>query len=158
MALVRILVDGFSLLHNWPALARGQPRHAAAARDELVWVLTQYADVCGTPITVIFDGGGAPPGTPKAHPSGAVEILYSRAGRTADDLIERLTYRLQPFGEVLVVTDDFAERDTVLAFGAMTSSCRGFVQTLEGTLGELAHELRAHNRREQTRFKQGCGL
>ena len=25
MALVRILVDGYSLLHNWPQLAQGQP-------------------------------------------------------------------------------------------------------------------------------------
>ena len=28
MALVRILVDGYSLLHNWPELAPGQPRHS----------------------------------------------------------------------------------------------------------------------------------
>ena len=158
MALARILVDGFSLLHNWPELARGEPRHTAAARDELVWVLTQYADACGAPITVIFDGGGAPPGTPKARPSGAVEVLYSRAGQTADDLIERLTYRLQPFGEVLVVTDDLAERGTALAFGGSTSSCRSFIQSIEDTLGELAHALRAHNRREQAGFKARRGI
>src|SRR6266567_3370333 len=58
MALVRILVDGYSLLHNWPELASGKPRHSAAAREELITQLTQYHDACGTPITIVFDGAG----------------------------------------------------------------------------------------------------
>ena len=44
MALVRILVDGYSLLHSWPELAPGKPRHSAAARDELIRVLTLYQE------------------------------------------------------------------------------------------------------------------
>ena len=47
MALVRILVDGYSLLHNWPELANGWPRHSAAAREELVRRLTLYQDASG---------------------------------------------------------------------------------------------------------------
>src|SRR5437660_3054485 len=109
MALMRILVDGYSLLHNWPALAPGKPRHSAAAREELVHVLTQYRDAIGTPITVIFDGAGAPASTPKVESGPEMEILYSKAGRTADDVIERAAHRLSEFGEVLVVTDDYAE-------------------------------------------------
>jgi predicted RNA-binding protein with PIN domain len=33
MALVRILVDGYSLLHGWPELAPGAPRHSERARE-----------------------------------------------------------------------------------------------------------------------------
>ena len=40
MALVRILVDGYSLLHNWPELAPGKPRFSPAARGELIRMLT----------------------------------------------------------------------------------------------------------------------
>src|SRR4030095_14869289 len=115
MALMRILVDGYSLLHNWPELARGKARHSAAARDELVHVLTRYQDTVGTPITIFFDGSGAPPNMPKDESSTHVEVLFSRDGKTADDLIERAAHRFQSYGEVLVVTDDFAERDTVIA-------------------------------------------
>ena len=61
MPLVRILVDGFSLLHAWPELARGKARHSAAARDELVYALRRYGDSIGTPITVVFDGAGPAP-------------------------------------------------------------------------------------------------
>ena len=55
MALVRILVDGYSLLHNWVELAPGLPRHSARAREELIHVLTRYHDATGTPITIVFD-------------------------------------------------------------------------------------------------------
>src|SRR5256885_5085131 len=113
MALVRILVDGYSLLHNWPQLARRKPRHSAAAREELIHVLTQYRDAIGTPITVIFDGAGAPPGTPQTQSDPEVEVLYSKAGRTADDVIERAAHRFSAHGEVLVVTDDYAEREKI---------------------------------------------
>jgi uncharacterized protein len=152
MALVRILVDGYSLLHNWPELARGRPRHSAAARDELVARLTQYQDATGTPVTIFFDGAGAPPGTPRALSTPAVEVLYSRAGQTADDLIERAVHRFQPYGQVLAVTDDHAERETVLSLGGFASSCLNFIQTVENTLAELADEIKSHNRKERHRY------
>src|SRR6266513_1093596 len=145
MALVRILVDGYSLLHNWPALAPGSARHSAAAREELIHALTQYRDAIGTPITVVFDGSGAPPGTPKAPSTPELEVLYSKPGHTADDVIERAAHRLSEFGEVLVVTDDHAERDTVLSLGGMASSCLNFIQTIETTLVDLQRDLKHHN-------------
>jgi predicted RNA-binding protein with PIN domain len=155
MALVRILIDGYSLLHAWPQLAAGKPRHSEAARDELVSRLTQYRDAVGTPISVIFDGAGPRTG-PKAKPSNPdMEILYSTGGKSADELIERVAHRLTAYGEVLVVTDDTAERETVLGFGGMASSCDAFISTVESTLAELASDLKRHNRREQSRFKGG---
>ena len=81
MGIVRILVDGYSLLHHWPELATGKPRHSFYARDALVSVLTQYQDASGTPVTVIFDGGGAPPGTPKNESASGIEVLYSKKAR-----------------------------------------------------------------------------
>ena len=153
MALVRILVDGYSLLHGWPELAPNKPRFSAAARDELIYQLTLYRDAIGTPITIVFDGGGAPVGTPATLSTPEMEILYSRAGQTADDIIERVAHRMSSFGEVLAVTDDHAERDTVIAMGGMASSCLNFIQTVENTLKEQAHEIKNYNRRERSKFK-----
>lgn len=154
MPLVRILVDGYSLLHNWPELARGQPRHSAAARAELIGKLTQYQDATGTPITIFFDGGGAPPGTPRAHSTALVEVLYSRAGQTADQMIERAVHRFQPYGQVMAVTDDLAERETVLSLGGFSSSCLNFIQTVQNTLAELADDIKTHNRQERHRYQR----
>jgi predicted RNA-binding protein with PIN domain len=154
MALVRILIDGYSLLHNWPELAPGKPRHSAQSRAELIHVLTRYQDAIGTPLTIFFDGGGAPPGVPKDESSGSVEVLFSPPGQTADDLIERAAHRFQPYGEILVVTDDNAERDTVIAFGGLTSSCLGFISMVESVLAEFTSDLKHYNRTERDRFNQ----
>ena len=152
MALVRILVDGYSLLHNWPQLAPGRARHSAAARDELIYWLTLYQDAAGTPITIFFDGKGAANVKPRHSSASGVEVLYSRSGHTADEMIERAAHRFGPYGEVLAVTDDFAERDTVISLGGMASSCSNFIKTVQNTLAELADNIKDHNRKERHRF------
>jgi predicted RNA-binding protein with PIN domain len=154
MALVRILVDGYSLLHNWPELAPGQPRHSAAARDELIHVLTRYQDAIHTPITIVFDGGGAPAGAPRPDSTPELEVIYSRAGQTADDIIERVAFRIRDFGEALAVTDDNAERDTVLAMDGLATSCLNFIREVEKVLGEQQRDITLHNRRERAKFKE----
>jgi uncharacterized protein len=153
MALVRILIDGYSLLHNWPELAPGRARFSAAARDELLRRLTLYQDAVGTPITVFFDGGGARSGTPAALSTPVMEVLYSRAGQTADQMIERAACRFAPYGEVLAVTDDLAERETVSSLGGLASSCWNFILTVESTLAELADDIKCRNRQERHRFE-----
>jgi predicted RNA-binding protein with PIN domain len=154
MALVRILVDGYSLLHNWPELAAGTPRHSETAREALVEMLTQYQDACGTPVTIFFDGTGARRSKPKNQSGSAVEVLFSNSGQTADDLIERAAHRFQDYGEVLVVTDDFAERDTVSGFGGAVASCANFIRMIGQTLGDLQEDLNQHNRAARNSFRR----
>jgi predicted RNA-binding protein with PIN domain len=154
MPLVRILVDGYSLLHNWPELAAGAPRHSERARDALVDMLQQYQDACGTPVTVFFDGQGARRTRPKNQSGSAVEVLFSTAGQTADDLIERAAHRFQEYGEVMVVTDDFAERDTVSAFGGLVASCENFIRMIDQALTEMQDNLNRHNRAARKSFRR----
>jgi predicted RNA-binding protein with PIN domain len=169
MALIRILVDGYNLIHalcehqkltrshfllrNWPELADSAPRHSEAARDALVEMLQQYQDISGTPVTIFFDGSGKRR-KPKNESGKAVEVLFSSAGQTADDLIERAAHRFQPYGEVLVVTDDFAERDTVTGLGGSVASCGMFIGMIQNALAELEENLNNHNRKERNRFSR----
>ena len=117
-------------------------------------MLAQYQDACGTPVTIFFDGRGARRTKPKNQSGKSVEVLFSNAGQTADDLIERAAVRFQPYGEVLVVTDDFAERDTVTGFGGATASCGNFIAMIQNALADLAENLNNHNRKERSRFSR----
>lgn len=154
MPVVRILVDGYSLLHSWPNLAPGQPRHSAAAREELVHILRLYSDAVGTPVTVVFDGAGHRGSGSRNDSSGSVEILFSRARQTADQIIERVTHRMKPYGEVLVITDDYAERDTVISMGGFASSCENFIQTICGALHDVDRDIANYNFAEKRRYKR----
>jgi len=55
---------------------------------------------------------------------------------------------------VLAVTDDHAERETVMSMGGMASSCFNFIHTVKDTLGELNRDIERHNRTERQRFKK----
>ena len=148
MPLVRILVDAYSLLHAWPELAPGRPRHSAAAREALIAKLTQYRDASGTPVTIVFDGS-RPRGVNAAENSAPeVEILYTQAGQTADQVIERAAGLFRPYGEVLAVTNDIAERETVASMGGSVMSCANFVRLVEGTLDDLGRQLNHYNAKE----------
>ncbi len=153
MAVVRTLVDGYSLLHHWTELAPGKPRHSDVAREELLNRLTQYYDQSGIPLTVVFDGQGPTndlgpfPSTPQ------VEIVYTRTTRSADQVIEHLVHRLKPYGDVLVVTDDYAERETIESLGGFFSSCANFVQTVQAALADLNREISQYNQKEQLKFR-----
>ena len=157
MALIRILIDGYSLLHNWPELAPDSARHSEAARDALIEMLTHYQDASGTPVTVFFDGNRGRYSKPKNAGGKGVEVLYSSAGQTADDLIERAAHRFQPYGEVLVVTDDLVERDMVAGFGSSTASCANFIQVIGDVLNGVQATLEQRNRREREGFRRGRG-
>jgi predicted RNA-binding protein with PIN domain len=153
--LVRILVDGYSLLHAWPELARGKARYSAAARVELINTLRQYGDAIATPVTVVFDGAGPAAQAAQEVPSTPeMEIIYSKAGQTADDIIERVTARLVAYGEVMVVSNDIAERDTVISVGGNCCSCSHFIRLIESTLSDFQKELERHNRTESNRWRK----
>jgi predicted RNA-binding protein with PIN domain len=148
MALVRILIDGYSLLHHWPEIAPGAPRHSMVARDELIARVGKFQDCTGTPVTIVFDGANAPVGTQPPHSTRELEILFSKNGLTADDVIERATARLLAYGDVLVVTDDNAERETVIALGGSTSSCEEFKLQVAAALATFDEDLARWRRRQ----------
>ncbi len=153
MSLIRILVDGYSLLHAWPDLARGRTRHSETAREALIAILTRYQTSLGTPITVFFDGQGSTTHVWQKAAVNSVEVIFSRSGQTADDLIERAVCRFQPFGPVLVITDDYAERDTVTNFGGLFSGCATFIAQIGDELDQANRDRHQYNRREQARFR-----
>ena len=155
MAVIRILVDGYSLLHGWPEIAPGKPRYSAAARNELIQMLTRYFDATATPISVFFDGASPViEGPSDTRSTKQVEILFSSAGQTADQMIERAAHRFAEYGEILAVTDDVAERETVAAVGGLACSCTNFIRMVETALTEMQSDIRRYNREEQNKFKR----
>ena len=147
MSLVRILVDGYSLLHSWPELAPREPRHSAAARDELVHVLRLYSDAAGTPVTVVFDGGGHRGVRQDTDSTPQVEILFSKAGQTADQIIERLAGTYGRAHDLTVATDDLLEQQTAAAFGAYPLSTAGLRDLLSDAQTGFTRTLQTHRKR-----------
>jgi predicted RNA-binding protein with PIN domain len=140
-----LIVDGHSVIFAWPDLRKLHARRAVLARDELVKVLTAYQDASGVRVVAVFDGQG-----PKANEDtapGGIQIFYSGAGQTADQIVERLVAKYASHHEITVATSDHMEQQTATSFGALVVSADGLRPWLEDAQADLARELKRLKRR-----------
>jgi predicted RNA-binding protein with PIN domain len=144
-----VLVDGYSVIHAWLKLRRAAGRSLEQQRDALVRVLQQFGDARHCRVTVVFDGYAAKRKPETLEPTPGVEVLFSEAGKTADDVIERLVGMASDRGRILVVTSDKMERHTVESLGAYSIDAELFEVEVQAALGELEALLRQHGRRRR---------
>ena len=111
-----LIVDGHSAIFGWPELQRFHARRTSLGRDALVKKLRDYQDYTGIRVVVVFDGKGTS-ATEQTEPH-SVQVFYSRAGQTADAIIERLASKYAKKFDLTVATADLLERETAIAFGA----------------------------------------
>lgn len=101
-----------------------------AARELLVTDALKAAGWTGRTVVVVFDAHRAPgPRREEPRAGGAVRIVYSAPGESADDEIERLLARLE--GSAIVYTADFALQRTALARGSTRATPREFANLLD---------------------------
>jgi uncharacterized protein len=101
---MHIIVDGYNLIRQSAALRAQERTSLEAGRTALVRILAAYRRVRGHRITVVFDGwvGGSP--TEERDHAAGIDIIYSRLGEKADEVIKRLVG--EGSEEILVVTSD----------------------------------------------------
>jgi predicted RNA-binding protein with PIN domain len=69
-------------------------------------------------------------------------------------MIERAAHRFQPYGEVMAVTNDNAERTTVIAMNGTVASCENFILMVKCALADLVEDVRQLNQTERNRFNK----
>lgn len=106
-----VLVDGY----NVAKLAFPGAPTIADERDWLADVVDELAARACADVRVVFDGAGVPPVPSRRR---AVQVLFSPAGVTADDVIVDLTKGTPLDRPVVVATNDLALRERVKAYGA----------------------------------------
>lgn len=124
-----LIVDGHSVIFTWPELRVLHERRTSLAREALERKLRDYQDWTGTRVVVVFDGKGTAVDA-KSDP-GEIQIFYSRAGQTADAIVERLASKYSGQFKLLVATSDYLEQETVTACGAECISAEGLRGLLE---------------------------
>ena len=124
-----LIVDGHSVIFAWPELRGLHERRTSLARDALVRKLRDYQDWTGVRVVVVFDGKGS--SVDASSDPGEIQIFYSRAGQTADAIVERLASKYAAQYQLLIATDDYLEQQTAAACGAECISAEGLRGLLE---------------------------
>src|SRR6266487_3021670 len=111
---VLVLVDGYNVTKH----ERGFPEKSLEdQRTLLVDLCRRMARRWGAQITVVFDGANVAP-VPTRLPLGAVDVVFTDPGRTADDEIVARVNAAPPERPVVVVSSDNELRQRSAALGA----------------------------------------
>ena len=140
-----LIVDGHSVIFAWPELRAMHGRRTVAARETLSRLLTAYQDASGVRVVAVFDGKGEK--ASEASEPGGIQIFYSSAGQTADEIVERLVAKYAKQHDLLVATDDGLERQTAISFGADVVSTENLRHLLADAETDLTRRIQHHRRR-----------
>ncbi len=99
-----IIIDGYNLIRQSDDLRRYERKSLEAGRNALMTKLFEYEKKKGHQITVVFDGGQSDWIDEGRDREGKINIIYSRWGERADDVIKRIA--AQALGDVVVVSSD----------------------------------------------------
>ena len=141
-----LLIDGHSVIFAWNDLREIHQENQTMAREQLVHCMNRYQDATGEQVVVVFDGKGADLTSQRENPD-AVQVIYSAAGQTADDVIERITASHADAYAITAVTRDRAEAETVMAFGGHCMSPVSLKERLDRADAYLARQLAGLRRR-----------
>jgi predicted RNA-binding protein with PIN domain len=121
---MHIIIDGYNLIRQSDVLRLHERQGLEAGRKALVHLLAGYRRDRGHRITVVFDGWLGGPHQEERDREAGIDIIYSRRGEKADEVIKRLAR--QHADETLVVTSDRPVMDAAIRAGVTAVPSREF--------------------------------
>ncbi len=113
---MHLIIDGYNLLHVSRSLNRLNSIQLQWERDRLIDQLSTYQKLKPCRITVVFDGWQGGWNTEKGERKKGIELIYSKLGEKADEVIKRLA-KEKGSGAIVITSDrevtKFAERMAV---------------------------------------------
>jgi predicted RNA-binding protein with PIN domain len=152
---MHLIIDGYNLLHVNRSLSLLNSTELQRERDRLVDQLTAYRQVRSYEITIVFDGWQGGWRTEEKGWKKGIEIIFSKLGEKADEVIKRLVKEKGP-GAIVVTSDRevsrYAERMSaaVIPSDQFREKMEGLALSIEKDLEE-AEEERSFKRKGPSR-------
>lgn len=121
-----VYVDGYNVINSWPNLKKRKEYSYEAARKKLIDTLENYASFNHYKIEIVFDAHKVAGNLEKKEIIGDVTVVFTKDGETADAYIERSVHEVGKKIEVIVVTSDNLEQQTIFQRGAIRMSSLEF--------------------------------
>jgi predicted RNA-binding protein with PIN domain len=121
---MHIIIDGYNMIRQSDALRRYERISLEAGRDALARSVSHYRKQRGHKVTVVFDGWQGGPAEEGRDRLSGIDIIYSRKGEKADEVIKRMVQERSE--EVVVVTSDRDIADFVSRRGGTAISSQDF--------------------------------
>ena len=124
-----LVVDGYNIIGAWEQAAR-EAWTFEECRERLFARLVEYVAYHDMEAVLVLDGTHSDRLVRTSESQGAVEVVYTRHGETADQYIERLCDMQPRHREVRVATNDAVEQTVVLGRGAARVPARELLRDM----------------------------
>jgi uncharacterized protein len=126
---LHLIIDGYNLLALTGRIGAGTSLHSEMARESFLRDLASYRQRKSHAITVVFDGWQQGWGTEQREHRLGLEIIFSRRGEKADQVIQRLAAE---FGSACaVVSSDREIINVAKVHGAFVMKAQEFIGKLQ---------------------------
>lgn len=123
-----LIIDGYNLLGARGKLGAKLGKDAESIREELLRELSLYRTRTTHAVSLVFDGWQQGMGTERHEHRAGVELLYSKKGERADQVIQRLA---KEYGaDCAVVSSDREVADYAREMGAFVMRAEEFDRQL----------------------------
>lgn len=121
-----LFVDGYNVINCWPNLNKIKEYSFSGAREKLEDILINYASFNNCKVYLVYDAHMVAGNVEKIHSDKYINVVFTKDGETADQFIEKMVNNLGRKSEVMVVTSDWLEQQTIFQRGAMRMSSLEF--------------------------------
>ena len=122
-----IFVDGYNVINSWPDLKQRKDFSFEAARQTLIDKLHNYGVFKACKIVLVFDAHKVMGNLEKKEEVNKnISVIFTKDGETADSYIEKQVNSLGRKHEIVVVTSDGLEQQTIFQRGAVRMSSLEF--------------------------------
>lgn len=122
-----VFIDGYNVINSWPSLKEtARSNQLELGRNKLIETIENYSSFNQCRVFIVFDAHKVHGTSEKEEIIGRnkqISVVYTKSGETADSYIERMVNEFGKRFDVMVVTSDNLEQQTVFQRGAtrMTS-------------------------------------
>ena len=133
---MHIIIDGYNLIRQSDSLRHHEKQSLEAGRRALTSKLSEYKRKKGHKITVVFDGWETGSAQEERDRQGNINIIYSRRGEKADDVIKRLADNSPE--ETVIISSDREIASYVTRHGKTALSSSEFEMLMSKAIDQSA--------------------
>lgn len=147
-----LIVDGYNLLPKVMRVGLSEIDDLRESRDHLIASLSEYGSFSGEDVILVFDAHLQARMAVTETLAGVI-VMFTDHGETADERIEHLVYENRDvYGQITVVTSDYAEQQVVFGGGALRISSSEMARRLRDARGVISRKVEERDDREKMRL------
>lgn len=126
-----VIVDGYNVLRSSSRTAHLRGESLRAERERFITKIRKYQSGRQDKIIVVFDGAQADTNQLAMQSLDSVNVIFSRRGQTADEIIKNMVEQNTNPKDIIVVSSDREVVDFVRSLGASVTGARSLADKFE---------------------------